>query len=71
MSMRLLKRLDVEAITALSRSMIYALMARGDFPHPIRTGPRAVRWIEAEIQDWITRPPAGGVRPIRCLTPWA
>ena len=61
---KLLKRPEVEAMTALSRSALYEAMARGDFPRPIRVGPRGVRWIAAEIQDWIAhRPRAGSDRP--------
>lgn len=47
------RRPAVEAKTGLSRSQIYALMARGDFPKPIKLGPRSVAWIESEINDWI------------------
>ena len=50
-------------MTALSRSALYEAMARGDFPRPIRIGPRGVRWIAAEIQDWNRAPPAGRIRP--------
>ncbi len=62
-SVILLKRPEVEAMTALSRSALYEAMARGDFPRPIRIGPRGVRWITAEIQEWIAlRPRAGSDR---------
>ena len=40
-------------MTALSRSAVYALMAESRFPKPIRTGSRAVRWIEQEVLDFI------------------
>ena len=60
---KLLKRPEVEMMTALSRSALYEAMARDDFPRPIRIGPRGVRWIAAEIQDWIAlRPRAGSDR---------
>ena len=63
-SVILLKRPEVETMTALSRSALYEAMARGDFPRPIRIGPRGVRWIAAEIQEWIAvRPRAGSDRP--------
>ena len=39
---RLLKRIQVKEITGLSRSSIYRLMARGEFPRPVRVGPAAV-----------------------------
>ena len=64
MPVQLLRRPEVEAMTALSRSALYEAMTRGDFPRPIRIGPRGVRWIAAEIQDWIAhRPRAGSDRP--------
>ena len=48
---RLLTLRDVTAVTALSRSAIYALMAESRFPKPIRIGTRAVRWVEQEVLD--------------------
>jgi prophage regulatory protein len=50
----LIRRKEVERLTSLSRSRIYALIAMGDFPKPIRLGAMSVAWIEAEIQDWIS-----------------
>lgn len=44
---------DVKARTALSRSCLYQLIAEGDFPRPINLGPRAVGWLESEIEDWL------------------
>ena len=55
---------EVTEATALSRSVIYALMAESRFPKPIRVGTRAVRWIEDEVADYIaSRPRAGTERP--------
>ncbi len=50
---RLLRRPEVEARTGLSRSSIYAMMERGEFPRPRRIGQRAVAWDEATIEDWL------------------
>jgi len=47
------RRGQVEARTGLSRSTIYEMMARGEFPRPIRLGKRAVGWSEAAISDWL------------------
>ena len=44
---------DVKARTGLSRSTLYAMMAEGRFPKPIKLGERAVGWSEAEVSDWI------------------
>ena len=50
---RLLRRPEVESRTGLSRSSIYAMMDRGEFPRPRRIGQRAVAWDEATIEDWL------------------
>ena len=57
---RLLTLRDVTAMTALSRSAVYALMAESRFPKPIRIGSRAVRWVEQEVLDFIASRPRGG-----------
>ena len=67
MAEKLLRRPEVEAITGLSRAGIYAKMAKGDFPRPMRLGPRAVAWRESDVQEWIdclnpADPPAPGGR---------
>ncbi len=28
-------------------------MTKGEFPKPIQLGPRAVAWIEGEVQEWL------------------
>jgi prophage regulatory protein len=50
---RILRRQLVEAQTGLSRSKIYDLVAREQFPRPIKIGARAVGWVEADIEAWI------------------
>lgn len=44
---------DVELRTGLSRSTLYAMMAEGDFPRPVRLGKRAVGWTETAIVQWL------------------
>ena len=46
---------SVKARTGLGRSTIYAYVASGDFPRPVPLGPRAVGWIQSEVEEWITR----------------
>lgn len=48
-----LRRSEVEAITGLARSTIYTLMARGDFPRPIKLTAKAVAWPESKITKWL------------------
>lgn len=49
----ILRRRDVEARTGLSRSTLYELVARGEFPRPVRLTARAVGWIELEVSAWV------------------
>ena len=44
----------VRARTGLSRSTIYLRISRGTFPAPVSLGGRAVGWIEAEVNAWLT-----------------
>jgi prophage regulatory protein len=44
----------VKASTGLSRSTIYLRVAQGRFPKPVSLGGRAVGWLEAEVQQWLT-----------------
>lgn len=62
-ALTILRRRQVEARTGLSRSSIYAKLRHnpkrpGDFdptfPAPIAVGAKAVGWIEAEIDAWLT-----------------
>ena len=58
---RLLTLHEVQDKCRLSRSTIYRLMREGRFPLPIRVGPRAVRWLESEIDEYLAgRPRADG-----------
>jgi prophage regulatory protein len=50
---RLLRLPEVRALTALSRSSIYAYMAAGAFPTAINIGARSIAWIESDIAEWI------------------
>ncbi len=53
MQQTLLRRPDVEKATGLSRSTIYAMMAEGSFPKPIRIAKRAVAWHASDVRAWI------------------
>ncbi len=52
-----LRRPAVEAATGLSRSTIYDMMDRKEFPRPVRIGRRAVAWPESVIQQWLADRP--------------
>ena len=58
---RLLRREEVETRCGIARTTIYRLMRCGQFPEPIKVGPRAVRWPASEIEEWLAdRPRATG-----------
>ena len=59
----ILRRKQVEARTGLSRSSIYARISPnpnrpGDydptFPKPVSLGAKAVGWVEAEVDAWLS-----------------
>jgi prophage regulatory protein len=52
-----LRRPAVEALTGLSRSTIYDLMAKGAFPRPVRLTEKAVAWPESAIVEWLAQRP--------------
>lgn len=39
--------------TGLSRTRLYELIKRGEFPPPVKISVRAVGWRHSEIQEWI------------------
>lgn len=49
----LLRRPQVESITGLKRSSIYALMKCGQFPSPVKLSARAVAWRSGDVNEWI------------------
>ena len=53
MSIKILRRNEVEQIVGLSRSTIYAMMAEKTFPKPIKLGRRAVGWRSSDIEKWL------------------
>ena len=52
-----LRRRAVKEMTGLSRSTIYDLMAKGDFPRPVRLTSKAVAWPESAVADWLAQRP--------------
>ena len=55
---RLLRLKEVEILTGLKRSTIYALMRDGGgMPRPVRLTARAVGWNERDILDWCASRP--------------
>lgn len=53
----ILRLKQVIAITGLSKSTIYAMIASGDFPSQVRLGARAVGWLADAIFAWVAARP--------------
>lgn len=54
MTDRILRLRDVINVTGLSRSTIYAEIAKTSFPRQVQlTGSRSVGWHERDIAQWI------------------
>lgn len=52
-SSRILRRPEVERRTGLKRSSLYAAVASGRFPAPVKLTTRSVGWLEQEVNAWI------------------
>ncbi len=53
MATTILRLSSVKARTGLSRSSILLKITVGTFPKPISLGPRAVGWVESEVEQWV------------------
>lgn len=51
--MRILRLPEVKQRIGLGRSSIYLAVRRGDLAAPISLGPRAVGWLESDIEKFI------------------
>ena len=51
---RLIRLPQVKAMVGLGTTAIYDKINKGEFPRPIKLG-RSSRWIESEVQAWISQ----------------
>lgn len=61
--MAILRFPAIKEATGLSKSHIYTLVAKGEFPAPVRLSVRAVGWQSEQIDQWLASRPsarAGG-----------
>lgn len=61
MNERIYRRPDVETLVGLSRSTLYAMIADGTFPKPVKLGKRAVGWRARDIEAWVASRRTEGV----------
>ncbi len=58
---RVVRLTEVVHLSGLSKSAIYEMISKNQFPAPVRIGARSVGWRHSEIQQWIeTRPTTTG-----------
>lgn len=60
---RLLRLREVEQLTGLRRSAIYAAAKRGQFPKPRKLTTVASAWLEPEVRQWIESRPLADSPP--------
>ena len=58
---RLLRQAEVMRMTGLSRTGIWELERRGEFPRRRRVGARNVAWLESELLEWMRSRPVVAV----------
>ena len=56
----LINRSEVMRRIGLGKTSLYALMADGTFPRPVRVTTTAVRWRASEVTEWINSRPRTG-----------
>ena len=39
--------------TGYRKTAIYERIQQGDFPRPVKLGPRAVGWLDSEVEEWM------------------
>jgi len=44
---------DVTRLVGLSKTTIYALLAKGDFPRPVRITDKIVGWRAEDVAVWV------------------
>jgi prophage regulatory protein len=49
----IIRLLQAIAKTGLSRSTIYAMLARGEFPQKIQLSTRSIGFLESEVDQWL------------------
>ena len=55
MTDKILRCRDVQEVTGLSRSTIYRMMGRDEFPKATKLGVRAIGWRQSVVDSWIEK----------------
>lgn len=61
---RMLREPEVLRVSNLSASAVRRAIERGEFPRPVKLGPRAKGWRASDIQRWLD-----GLQPVNASQP--
>jgi prophage regulatory protein len=61
---RFLRLPDVARLTGLPRSTIYAMVAKGGFPTPIKLSERSSAWRSDELEQWVEERTRASRQPV-------
>ena len=50
---------EVQLFSGLSRSQIYSLVAKGEFPRQVKVSEKASAWLLSELERWMEERVAG------------
>jgi prophage regulatory protein len=67
--MRLLRIQEVIRVTGLSRMTIYRYEKSGEFPKRRRIGKNSVRWLDQDIETWMTSRPVATLDILNAAPP--
>ena len=57
MEQRIMRRPEVLKTVGVATSTLYGWMSTGQFPRPVRLGPKAVGWRSEDVAQWIAERP--------------
>ena len=52
---------EVQLFSGLSRSQIYSLVAKGEFPRQVKVSEKASAWLLSELEAWMRKRVAGRI----------
>ncbi|WP_074423397.1 AlpA family transcriptional regulator [Serratia sp. 14-2641] len=55
MTNTLIRLTEVQRRTGYSKAWIYRLMSQNKFPASVKLGPRAIAFVESEIDEWVNQ----------------
>ena len=50
---------EVQIFSGLSRSQVYSLVAKGEFPRQVKVSEKASAWLLSELEAWMAERVAG------------